>query len=74
MREPLSPCFKCENRTVSCHGSCKLYLEFKTAHAQWAELVYKNRSQDASIAQIEANRFKPYYKHKLYKDKHRGGL
>lgn len=74
MKEPLAPCKDCKDRYVGCHEKCKAYLDFKEAHEEWAKLVFQNKLEDTRIAQIEVNRFKPYYKHKLYKDKNRGGI
>jgi hypothetical protein len=44
-----APCFKCENRTVSCHSTCEKYL------------AYREERQEENRARLFNNKSNPEY-------------
>ena len=46
MSKPSSPCYKCPDRSETCHGSCEKYKQFKQAVDEWRRLVDENRRED----------------------------
>ena len=46
MSKPSSPCYKCPDRSETCHGSCEKYKRFKQAVDEWRRMVDENRRED----------------------------
>ena len=46
-----SPCFKCTERQVSCHGKCSKYKEFKAVCND--RLSQQHRESEAEVALFE---------------------
>ena len=52
-----APCFKCENRTISCHSTCEKYLE------------YQKERQAENEARLLSNKSNPEYIQWSYRKK-----
>ncbi len=45
----LSPCMGCDARTITCHGSCKAYAQFREALNEQKQARYKANDTDDYI-------------------------
>ncbi len=43
------PCYKCENRTDSCHGTCKEYQEWSRKREEYRNRVFQEREQEWNL-------------------------
>lgn len=55
-------CYKCEERTVGCHGTCERYLNQVKEHQEESERIRK--------AKEERRQFESYYKDKKTRKMH----
>lgn len=62
MFKPQSPCLGCQNRSISCHQSCKAYLSFQDDLLSYKALVKSAKSHDKSLDSLEKQRFIKYMK------------
>lgn len=46
----LNPCYHCTNRTVTCHGGCKDYVEWKTYRDDYRDAEHKLRNLENIVA------------------------
>jgi hypothetical protein len=46
-----SPCFKCQDRHVACHGKCSKYQEFRAACDD--RLSHQHRESEAEVVLFE---------------------
>lgn len=46
MKKPSSPCYKCEDRTPGCHGSCGKFASFHEDHLEYGLNILRNRHKD----------------------------
>ena len=44
MKRPVVPCRECDRRTVTCHGSCEEYRQFRAEQDAYAEETRTVRS------------------------------
>lgn len=56
----LTPCFACQKRSVDCHGSCSLYLDWRRMATEKAKKEKLQRQIDFELARKE------YKKKRLY--------
>ena len=44
MARPDSPCRECEKRTIKCHSSCDLYIEYRSQLDDFNERMRKQKA------------------------------
>lgn len=44
------PCYKCQNRTATCHADCELYEEYSRQRAEYNAKVYRKKVIDYAFA------------------------
>lgn len=47
-------CFKCQNRTISCHGECSKYAEYRKQNEQ----IYRDRRFSQLVSCTESNHYR----------------
>ena len=47
----MNPCYKCEKRHPGCHGSCKEYTNWKSAHDNERERIQKEKIRDRELTE-----------------------
>lgn len=48
---PDSPCRRCNDRQVGCHGKCERYAEYRKSRDEYAALVRKhNRKREEEVS------------------------
>lgn len=63
-----APCYKCEDRTVTCHTTCEKYIAFKNFRNEQSRMVNKKRQDDLLIyeyhydksVRLNKNKYKKY--------------
>lgn len=46
MKKPIAPCIDCPDRSAECHGSCKRYAEWQTAHIAYKREKHKQKNPE----------------------------
>ena len=49
---PQAPCKDCENRHMSCHSSCQLYLDYKKRNDKRREEDYQRREEGQKVRSV----------------------
>lgn len=50
-------CYKCKDRLVGCHSTCKRYAKFKDIQKEFKELKDKDRMINNTLEGLAYNRF-----------------
>lgn len=49
MEKPESPCARCTERTLRCHGRCERYMAFQQQNRAYNRLVAANTGQENRV-------------------------
>ena len=60
MKKPISPCYKCEDRVVGCHGRCERYQEYTGEMEKIREERVENSEREfhshSKLSKVELNK------------------
>ena len=56
------PCYKCDNRTETCHSTCQLYIEWSNKKAEEREA--RRNSSEYQIEQYQKRKFSKIKKYR----------
>ena len=45
MRKPMSPCYKCEFHSSTCHANCGFYQKFHDDLEEWNAIIRNGKKQ-----------------------------
>ena len=52
-KKKICPCFKCEDRHITCHDTCKRYLNWKEEHEAIRDKARKERELNQQITELK---------------------